>query len=501
MYFDFISKQFRETDKNPDKPAVCGSDKDISWQELQKISTQLCILFKQLGIPHAHPIILYGHKEHLFPAAILACMQADITYIPIDIVYPPERVENIIRQTGTQVAVNCTGKPLPFSISAEITTSLSCQIHTPYNFTNKVYPLPSGEVLQYIMFTSGSTGEPKGVMLSQKSILTFVDWALRDFGFSENDVFLNQAPFSFDVSLCDVINALGRGATLVLISADAPSNQDAFILRLQKYACSVWTSTPSFAFIFLRHPEFLSSTIPALKKFLFMGEELSTQTCRCLFRNFPQCAIYNAYGPTEASIVTTWIEITPELLEENPLLPIGYPRPGSTLLIDKKSALDAEGELIICGPHVADGYFKKPVLTAEKFFLHNGQKAYRTGDLSEEKNGLFYFYGRNDEQIKLHGYRIELNEISTRLAEHPQIENAVCIPLTRNREVKKIIAFVTLKNADENKPDIKEQLLSSLQGKLPYYMIPADLKVLKEFPVNSSHKIDKKKLAEMYMQG
>ena len=295
----------------------------------------------------------------------------------------------------------------------------------------------SADLLQYIIFTSGSTGEPKGVQITKSSIQTFVNWAAVDFGFSGNDVLMNQAPFSFDVSLCDVLNAFVRGATLVLSSGEQVKDQDGFLSRLAETGCSVWTSTPSFLYLFLRHENFHAGNLPAINTFLFMGEELPNRTCGLLKQLFPEARIMNAYGPTEATIVTTLIEITAEIIRDYPLLPIGYAMPGSTLLIDKSETEAKEGELIIVGNHVSIGYYKRPELNDEKFFLHNGQRAFRTGDLAYFEGNLLFCLGRNDDQVKLHGYRIELNEISNVLCKHESVSDAVSIALKRGNEVKK----------------------------------------------------------------
>jgi D-alanine--poly(phosphoribitol) ligase subunit 1 len=354
------------------------------------------------------------------------------------------------------------------------------------------------DVLQYIMFTSGSTGEPKGVQILRSSVLTFVDWSTAAFGFDSNDVFLNQAPFTFDVSLCDLLNAFALGGTLVLSAAELTKDQDAFLQRVISYKCTVWTSTPSFAFIYLRHPLFSSSAMPAIKTFLFMGEELPSRTCTTLHTKFPERRVLNAYGPTEATIVTTLVEITPEIATRQASVPIGFPMPASTLLIDNGGGDTKEGELIIVGPHVSPGYFNRDDLNEKKFYMHEGQRAFRTGDVAYYEKGMIYFLGRNDDQVKLHGFRIELDEISHVLCEHAEIDEAVTVPLKRNNEVKKIISFVKASRHIIG-IDLREMVLPILSRRLPYYMIPSEVIVIDDFPYNVSHKIDKNKLVELYM--
>jgi D-alanine--poly(phosphoribitol) ligase subunit 1 len=497
MRYDFIEKQFVEVNSCAQKIAVVGSDLEIDWITLEAKVEQLSAIFKELAIPAGHPVIIYGHKEALFPITILACMYSTTTYIPIDKIYPIERIRKMIEITGAQIMINCSDAVLDIDIPVVINSKLEITMYNSPNYTDKIYGTEAHPI-QYIMFTSGSTGEPKGVQITYNSILTFTKWAKKDFGFSENDVFMNQAPFTFDVSLCDILNAFGHGGTLLLTSTEMAQNQDSFIERLHHYQCSVWTSTPSFVYMFLRNPLFKTENIPSLKTFLFMGEDLPNRTCRHLKIFFNKTRILNAYGPTEATIVTTLIEIDEKIIEKYPLLPIGYPKPESTILIDKVNLDDKEGELIIVGEHVSTGYFKDSALTANKFFIHNGKRAFKTGDLAYYEDNMLFCMGRNDEQIKMHGFRIELNEISSVICTNSLISDAITVALKRNNKVKKIVTFV-ITTKELTKDELLTQLIPFLETKLPYYMIPGDIDMVNEFPYSISHKIDKNRLINDYL--
>ncbi|MBK9400205.1 MAG: amino acid adenylation domain-containing protein [Bacteroidetes bacterium] len=501
MRFDFHQSKFTETEIHPEKLALAGSDVDVSWQQLYEETEKLSETLLLLNIPAGEPVIIYGHKEAWFAIAMLACYHSKTTYTPIDKIYPEERVKRIMEITKAQVVINCTGTALPLALPCAIEISTKGEV-IPHKSPQHNRPRKEfGEdVLQYIMFTSGSTGEPKGVQILRSSVLTFVDWSTTAFGFSSKDVFLNQAPFTFDVSLCDLLNAFALGGTLVLSAAELTKDQDAFLNRVIHYKCTVWTSTPSFVFIYLRHPFFTSGTMPDLRTFLFMGEELPSRTCTTLHTKFPESRVLNAYGPTEATIVTTLVEITPEIATQQASVPIGFPMPASTLLIDNGGGDIREGELIIVGPHVSPGYFNREDLNEKKFYMHEGQRAFRTGDVAYYEQGMIYFLGRNDDQVKLHGFRIELDEISHVLCEHAEIDEAVTVPLKRNNEVKKIISFVKSSKHTIG-VDLRETVLPMLSRRLPYYMIPAEVIVIDDFPYNVSHKIDKNKLVEMYMEG
>ena len=498
MKYCFNTKAFTETDTAPERIAVAGSDKDLDWKTFKFKAEQLGDVFREAGIPTGHPVIIYGHKEAFFPLAIMACIHSDTAYIPIDTVYPLERIKKIIEVTGTQVIVNCTGETLEVDIPVVITSDLETQINSEPDFSQSVYGNPS-DPLQYIIFTSGSTGEPKGVSITQSCIRTFVNWLQSDYPFSGEDVFMNQAPFSFDLSQYDLMNSFSFGGTLLLNSTEIIKDQDAFIDRLVNYNCSVWTSTPSFGYLFLRNERFNAAGIPSMKTFLFIGEVLPNRTCGILRGLFPDAKLFNAYGPTEATVATTLIEITDEIIARYPMLPVGYPMSGSDLFIEKANEDDKEGELVISGDHVSTGYFKNPELNAEKFFLHNDKRAFRTGDLAYFEDGVLFCIGRNDDQVKMNGFRIELNEISAVLTKNDLISDAVTVALKRNNEVKKLISFVLVKDAADA-PDIMAKVLPFIEATIPYYMIPGDIVAVESFPYSVSHKVDKKQLIEDYLK-
>lgn len=494
MYYDFHHKQFAGLNENAQRIAVAGSTGEVSWKELHEQTEALKSVLKNLRIPERAPVLIYGHKETSYAVAMLACIHAGVTYIPADVIYPAERIQKIMAVADVQVLINCTGVPVPFDCAVVIDHSNNVVQHRPSEFRVET-TVPENDLLQYIMFTSGSTGEPKGVQITKNATLAFLNWAVPAFGFSAGDVFMNQAPFTFDVSLCDLFQAFSLGGTLVLNSAAVVKEQDQFISRLQQFNCSVWTSTPSFVYMYLRHPQFNAAALPALHTFLFMGEELPPRTCALLKKLFPAARILNAYGPTEATIVTTLAEITPDMMLQ-PALPIGYPMTGSELLIENPSGDRKEGELVICGEHVSIGYFKNDELNSRKFYMHNGRRAFRTGDLAYYQNGMLYYLGRNDDQVKLHGFRIELHEITNVLVSFPEVTDAVTVALKRNNEVKKLISFVIL---SQELNDLNARFREALEKRLPYYMIPGDIVAVKEFPYNNSHKIDRNKLIENYL--
>ena len=444
-------------------------------------------------------MLVYGHKEALFPAILLGLMLKNIPYIPIDKIYPVDRIKRIIEIAEAQVLFNCGNYQL--DLSTPIIINKDLKIHKRVNPDFSITYGSKEDPVRYIIFTSGSTGEPKGVQITHQALCSFMEWVNNDFGITTNDVYMNQAPFSFDLSVYELSMYLHFGGTLVLNEITLNIDRAAFIARLKEYNQSVWVSTPSFAYLFLREDLFNTHNLPAIKIFLFCGETLPVQTAQRLLILFPNARVLNTYGPTEATVATTIVNITPDVIKKYPsFLPVGYCKKASQLVIKNESDNPGEaGDIVIVGDNVSIGYLKRPELNEKSFFTYNKRRAYNTGDQGYIKDDMLFFLGRNDDQVKLHGYRIELDEISTQLKYHPLIDEVATIPLKKGTEVVRIISYVLLK--DKTTKSTKEELIEFLSHKLPIYMLPSDIRFINELPYNNNFKIDRKKLAEMYITG
>src|SRR4029077_3455415 len=278
----------------------------------------------------------------------------------------------------------------------------------------------------YILFTSGSTGEPKGVIITLACLEHFISWMLAEQQFNERaEVFLNQAPFSFDLSVMDLYCSLVTGGTLFSISRDLIENPKKLYRALATSAVTTWVSTPSFALMCLVEDKFAEAMLPRVRRFLFCGETLAPKTAAQLVARFPQARVWNTYGPTEATVATTSIHVDAAILEKYSPLPVGRVMPGTKIFIVDENggelAANKRGEIIIAGPNVSPGYVGRPDLTARAFFEYRGLRAYRTGDLGRFRDGLLFFEGRIDEQIKLSGYRIELGDVEANLRALPTV--------------------------------------------------------------------------------
>ena len=475
MRFDLELLDFVECDKEFNKIAVSGSDKDLTWNEFKNEVENFKTKLLEFNLPKGHPVVIYGHKEASFIVSAVACMSLGFPYIPVDTIYPQERLNKIVNIVNSAVVINTIEDKIDFNIE---------KVSTEYFYEDPII---------YIIFTSGSTGEPKGVQITRDSILGFAKWLEKDFNFNSNNIFMNQAPFSFDLSVYELMGFLLFGGTIVLNSREIIETHLEYIERLKKYSCNTWVSTPSFITRFLLSSEFTTQNLKNLTTFLFCGEVLTSMTAKRILNNFPNSKVLNTYGPTEATVATTIVDITPEIIEKySKNLPVGFVKENTTInLLD----IDSEniGEMEIVGDNVSIGYFKNDELNKQKFESKYEKRSFRTGDFGYFEDGMLFFANRKDELIKLHGFRIELGEIDKEFTSNKAVIESITIPLKRGSEVMKLITFIITKDEIEI-DELKEEISKTL----PYYMIPSDIIKLDKFPYNNNHKIDKNELINIY---
>lgn len=466
--------------KLPNLPVVTDAKRTIFWQELPNLIENWLQRAKEAGIDKQNPIILFGHKEAEYLVAIAACFVAGIVYIPVDKAFPDERINKI-----SSIA------------NASHIYKADLDAFVQNEKFNKNSSLKEKD-LAYIMFTSGSTGEPKGVQIGRESILGLVNWSLKEFNFCKNPVIMNQVHFSFDVSMFDSFTALASNGHILLNAKEEIADKNNWFKKLSKHKIETWVSTPAFAYQQILNKEFSSKYLTSLKTFILAGEPLTLTFIKRLKSLFPNVCIINAYGPTEATVLATKIRIDLDELEDSNI-PIGYPMPNT------KIDFIENDELVIIGENVMRGYLNREDLNSTKLFIDEktGFRAFKTGDagyktLVADKE-LIYCTGRLDSQIKLHGYRIELDEIEANLDAIAGIHKSVIVPLRKaDASVLRILAFyISLPDAKNIEVDF---LKKSMALNLPEYMIPSEFIRLDEFPTNSNNKIDRKQILINYSE-
>lgn len=473
----------------PDRAAHISADRMLTYGELVQSSDSLASDLLQTCSQDRSPVVVLGHKEPEMLIGFLGALKAGRAYIPVDDSVPAGRVAQIAESSG------CAAVLTPADIRQRIAGA---------GANRETFPDRHPDDPHYIIFTSGSTGTPKGVVISTRNLFTFTEWMLAEQRFTEGaEVFLNQAPFSFDLSVMDLYLSLVTGGTLASLTRDDMSTLKKTYEVLDRSGVTTWVSTPSFAQLCTADARFQHALMPALRRFLFCGETLSPHLASELLERFPSAEVWNTYGPTEATVAMTSIRVLKDTIARHGSLPVGKPMPGVTVSIRCAEGNELPhgevGEIVIHGSNVSTGYLGRPDLSAKVFAETDGVRSYRTGDSGHlNADGLLFVGGRMDNQIKLNGYRIELGDIEAHLRELPHAQDSVVLPALRNGVPHMLAAFVIPRGREDlSDLDLMLRLRDSLAERLPAYMIPKKFVFVDQFPITPNGKADRRKLAEL----
>ena len=491
----------------PDSPAVVMDGVTLTYGELEARSNRFARSLVSHGVRRGDRVGLWLPKSPEAVVALYGVMKAGAAYVPVDPHAPPARLAYIARDCAVAGLVTTSDRAAlldeAFGNDAPMRALWFVDRHEGAG-APRVAGLPGvpwsalaqendaafagpalDDDLAYILYTSGSTGEPKGVMLSHRNARAFTDWAAEQFALTASDRVANHAPFHFDLSTFDLFSTASAGAALYPVSPRIFSFPAAVAKQWASDRLSVWYCTPSSLILMLTRGGLEKLDLSALRVLLFAGEVFPIKYLRQLMALAPQARFVNLYGPTETN-VCTWFEVPGSPDDDTPL-PIGKACPfDEALVLDEALKLVPEGgvgELWIRGASVMHGYWGKPERTAlslQSVELAPGitDHAYRTGDLVRQRaDGNLEFLGRRDHQVKTRGYRVELGEIETRLNLHPGVEEAVV--------VLKAGAGLT---AD----DLKQHCA----GTLPRYMVPETIEFRAQLPRTSSGKVDRRALVD-----
>ncbi|MBP2620285.1 D-alanine--poly(phosphoribitol) ligase subunit DltA [Streptococcus panodentis] len=489
----------------PDFPVYDILGEVHTYGQLKADSDALAAEIDRLGLPAKSPVVVYGGQEYEMLAAFVALTKSGHAYIPIDSHSALERVAAIVEVAEPSLVIAIADFPLADAAVAilraeQVRSAIARQ--TAYELTHPV----KGDENYYIIFTSGTTGKPKGVQISHDNLLSFTNWMIGDkeFATPSRPQMLAQPPYSFDLSVMYWAPTLALGGTLFALPSALAQDFKQLFETILSLPIAIWTSTPSFADMALLSEDFNSDKMPGLTHFYFDGEELTVKTAKKLRDRFPQARIVNAYGPTEATVALSAVAVTDEMLAGCKRLPIGYTKADSpTFVIDEEGRTvphGQQGEIIVCGPAVSKGYLNNPEKTAEAFFDFEGLPAYHTGDVgSMTADGLLLYGGRMDFQIKFNGYRIELEDVSQNLNKSNYIEAAVAVPrYNKDHKVQNLLAYVILKEGVaaqfEREIDITKAIKEDLQDIMMPYMMPSKFLYRESLPLTPNGKIDIKGL-------
>ena len=489
----------------PDFPVYNVLGQVHTYGDLKADSDALAAKIDSLGLAPKSPVVVYGGQEYEMLATFVALTKAGHAYIPIDSHSALERVTAILEVAEPSLIIAIADFPLAdtdASILSLAEVRAAYAEKTAYEISHPV----KGDDNYYIIFTSGTTGKPKGVQISHDNLLSFTNWMITDkeFATPSRPQMLAQPPYSFDLSVMYWAPTLALGGTLYALPSSLTQDFKQLFEAILSLPVAIWTSTPSFADMAMLSEDFNSQKMPGITHFYFDGEELTVKTAQKLRERFPEARIINAYGPTEATVALSAVAITDEMLATLKRLPIGYTKADSpTFVIDEngqKLPNGQQGEIIVCGPAVSKGYLNNPEKTAEAFFEFEGLPAYHTGDVGTMTDeGLLLYGGRMDFQIKFNGYRIELEDVSQNLNKSKYIEAAVAVPrYNKDHKVQNLLAYVILKDGVaeqfDREIDITKAIKEDLQDIMMSYMMPSKFLYRESLPLTPNGKIDIKGL-------
>ena len=489
----------------PDFPVYNVLGEVHTYHDLKVDSDSLAAKIDSLALPEKSPVVVFGGQEYDMLATFVALTKSGHAYIPIDSHSALERVTAIVEVAQPSLIIAINDFPLkdvniPILDLAAVQTAFAAK--HPYEIVHPV----KGDDNYYIIFTSGTTGKPKGVQISHDNLLSFTNWMITDkeFATPARPQMLAQPPYSFDLSVMYWAPTLALGGTLFAVPSAITQDFKQLFETILNLPIAIWTSTPSFADMAMLSEDFNAEKMPGITHFYFDGEELTVKTAQKLRDRFPNARIINAYGPTEATVALSAVAITDDMLTNMKRLPIGYTKADSpTFVIDEdgnKLPNGEQGEIIISGPAVSKGYMNNPEKTAEAFFEFEGLPAYHTGDVGTMTDeGLLLYGGRMDFQIKFNGFRIELEDVSQNLNKSQYVDSAVAVPrYNKDHKVQNLLAYVILKDGVkeqfEREIDITKAIKEDLQDIMMSYMMPSKFLYRDSLPLTPNGKIDIKGL-------
>jgi D-alanine--poly(phosphoribitol) ligase subunit 1 len=496
--------------KYPKRIAFADLNKNYTyiqlWQGISGVANKLNKEFSG-----KNPVLIYGANDFDMLVAMLGVNAAGQAYIPVDEHTPDSRVRLIIDSSKPVAIIVVSAKNMD-DFNGKLFEGYPVFFLEDFDYQSELTTISleeavRGEDTNYLIYTSGTTGAPKGVEVSHQNLLSFTEWMLCDFKFIEENQVLLQAPFSFDLSIFSLYPALLSGGTLVSLSKEETSNFKKLFERLNTTEINTWISTPSFVDICLLDPSFTEKNHPKLEQFIFCGEELTVRVAGKLLEKFPNSVVWNTYGPTEATGAVTYVQVTADLLEEYQRLPIGKAKAGVEIRIHDPEtkqpvSLGEQGEIVIVGDSVARGYYRNSEKTIEVFGVIDGKPAYYTGDAGRiDTTGQLLYQGRIDFQVKMNGYRIELQDIESHLSSFAAIEKAIVLPqMDYDQRVRSLIAVIVPKEEVNNEREFGKLIREGLKGKIMDYMMPARFILMEEFPLNKNGKVDRNVLTEKLIE-
>jgi amino acid adenylation domain-containing protein len=506
----------------PERAALQLGPEVLSYRELRARAVALAALLERVDpAPEVRLTAVFGHRSTTAFAAVLGALLRGHGYVPLNPSFPEARTAKMLeRSSCSALVVDPTAIDQLGAVLAEIERPLAILVPDLDDTATLAARFPrhrffgaaalreaerasfasrdaAPDDIAYLLFTSGSTGEPKGVMVAHRNVLAFVDAMVERYGITEQDRFSQTFDLTFDLSAFDMFVAWERGACLCV-----PTHAQKVLpgKYIQEAGLTVWFSVPSTAALMNRLRLLKPGRYPNLRLSLFCGEALPLELAQAWSEAAPNAPLENLYGPTELTIACTLYRFDPVQTAaeaELGVVPIGAPYPEMEVLVVDEQLVEVEpgasGELLMTGPQLSLGYFRDPARTAAAFVVPPGRERiyYRTGDRVRRPLGgaPLVYLGRMDHQIKIQGYRVELGEIEAILREEAEVDIAIAVGWPQSASgAEGIVAFIA---PSRRTP---EEVRARAIARLAPYMHPSTVRVVHEFPLNANGKVDRKAL-------
>ena len=489
--------------KHPDKLAFADMEDTFTFKEIVQLSKRIGSIISEIVKP-GNPVVIYMEKRAYNIIGFFGAVYAGCFYVPIDSQMPVDRIELILRTLECSMILydDVTEKKLgQFSSNAKklnYRETVKAEINS--DRLEEIQLSVKGTDLLYVLFTSGSTGIPKGVTISHLAVIDLMEWMCTSYELNENSILCNQAPFYFDASVPDLYIPIRSGAACYIPPKSFYTFPKKILGFIQSKEINTLIWVPSALCNVVNCKAFEVCIPTTVKLVIFCGEVMPCKHLNVWRRYIPDALYVNMYGPTEATYACMYYNVGREFLDGDKL-PLGKACENSSiLLLDDNNQVvkpGEPGEICILGQCLSQGYYNASDKT-DAVFVQNPMNnkyielMYRTGDLAMvSESGEIVFVGRKDFQVKRLGHRLELGEIENAILSVESIENVCCV---FNKKTSDIAAFYT--------GTVKEgDLLHRIAEKLPHYMLPNKITRLENMPMNLNGKVDRLKLEKEFMEG
>ena len=483
-------------------PAILFGEKEkITFNELNCLSNQIARYLLDNDISKNDVVGIFHNKSKESYALMLACLKIGAIYVNLDNNSPFERLKKIIDncnpvllsydQSITDLRIEDFKIPLIDIVSADFYEKLKSFEVTNLDYTSSV----CSDNPAYIMFTSGSTGFPKGAVMTHQNLINFISWAKHEYYIDRSDILTNVNPMYFDNSVFDFYASLFNGAAMAPVDPATVKQATKLVSYIDKIGATIWFSVPSLLVFLITMKALKKEGFKKVRVITFGGEGFPKPKLKYLYDLYSErIRIVNVYGPTECTCICSAYDIIPEDFNDMTILaPLGHLAPNfDYLILNEQNEVTKRGELLLGGPQVGLGYYNDPERTEKSFlqhpFLRKERKTYyKTGDIVRaNENGIIHILGRSDNQVKHMGYRIELEEIEAGFNSLDYINEVGVVYEKFDDGLGQIKSYVTVKF------DISvESIRNDIKKVLPAYMIPRIITILDSMPKNQNGKIDR----------